>query len=194
MVNFENFAITVKTPLRELAEFSYNDEEPPNTKTVYIEVPPENEPQTFVVDIKVINRKEWNVIGTKFSLSVDGAGKAGRRIFATDRDQKTTLDAIYIRSPESQIYSMREVSFAPIERTEDRNDLLDGLEDTIRKMGAIEVELRDYAARHTIPSSASLCGGEMPFEGKIHEKQLKGSDKTHKVKYELPANPISTYF
>ncbi|RPA82302.1 hypothetical protein BJ508DRAFT_414153, partial [Ascobolus immersus RN42] len=179
MVAHGGYTFSVKTPTGRLKEYPYDENEPADTKTVYVEVPPENEPQTFVIDIEPA--PGMPAYGSKFALIVDGCRSAVDQPLKR-RYQKRTIAGLYVKQPGTAVSSLRKVSFCSIQRTED-NEIDDSMEERAKTFGTISVKIKDYESRVEYPSIPDQSAYPGPREGgKVHEKQLKGSSVSHAVK------------
>ncbi|RPA82299.1 hypothetical protein BJ508DRAFT_325568 [Ascobolus immersus RN42] len=210
MVIYENLRFTVKTPIRTLQEFPFDGQEPDAlTHTVYLETPPENEPQTFVVEVSRLQDIGMDLFtgaeyyGSKLKLSVDGIHGALCDTLKENNPPTITMKGLYLRSnpQDPTAVVQHEVSFARINKTDDEGNICDVLDDMARQTGVIEITIWEYAAGnqkiHLWTPAIPYTLGLAPSNYAFHEKQMKGSSATHTVRLgnavsALNSTPAST--
>ncbi|RPA76218.1 hypothetical protein BJ508DRAFT_365189 [Ascobolus immersus RN42] len=183
MVDFENFTVHVLLDDgTQLTEYPFpGDEEPPNTKTVYIQVPASNEPVPFRISVALAKPKKNDLSEYRSSLNVDGIRDAYSTKVSSQksRHQAFCYKGIRINTPDRTGAALREMSFKLLDTDEgDDNKEID-----IKDLGTISVAFRkvlavEYKYR---PSSKILELQKPSHEGKIDEKKMKGSSSSHAV-------------
>ncbi|RPA82440.1 hypothetical protein BJ508DRAFT_414093 [Ascobolus immersus RN42] len=189
-----SLTITIKTPLRRsLNEYRYPDAEPPSTTTVYVELPPPHEPQSFSVDITPTTPFDFTrTLGYKCWLSVDGVkNNLGHGIRTGNHEYGTSIRGMELRDAETGALVTRECTFRPVETTDDSEEAAVIDKDDAAKLGCIQIEIRPYL--WTTPESDERFNGRIqdPTKyhtqdallggGKVHEKALKGSSSSHRA-------------
>ncbi|RPA82300.1 hypothetical protein BJ508DRAFT_325569 [Ascobolus immersus RN42] len=182
MVTYEGFTFSIRTPTALLREYPYPDDEPPDTHTVYLEVPPENEPQTVVVEITSVDANNTTTdFGLAAKLWVDGLPSELWK--PLKKDGTRTIEGLFVRPRKGAEPVLQEVSFAPLKKTEDAHEYDESLDDLTKNIGVIEIVLRKYTNdRGSRRTTAGSTVAQTPDQAVFHEKQLKGSSTTHTVK------------
>ncbi|RPA76211.1 hypothetical protein BJ508DRAFT_417714 [Ascobolus immersus RN42] len=182
MVEFNGFRIAVETNDIPLPEYAYPDEEPANTKTVYIEVPPSNEPVRFKIRTTPLKPLEKDdVLGYGVSTTVDGLLSAYTRHISCERNADGTLvEGIYINTPDRTGAVLREMFFKRLETIEENDNNHEDIDPA--KLGMIETQMQRYLSRRERPVGEAerlLVEQGSTLEGKISEKKIKGSSTSH---------------
>ncbi|RPA75929.1 hypothetical protein BJ508DRAFT_365336 [Ascobolus immersus RN42] len=181
MVQFSGFTFSVETEKGRLPEYAFPKEEPENTKTVYIEIPEADQPQTFRVRITPTVPLNFNkTLGWSFQLCLDGIVSSLWRIISRDKSPGGLLleglDVPNVFDPSS--FDTKEMYFRPLEMTEDEEYACNVEGDHI---GIIGIAIAERGRCKGWDGGALESQAHL-LKGMVHEKKMKGSSATHSTK------------
>ncbi|RPA76217.1 hypothetical protein BJ508DRAFT_365188 [Ascobolus immersus RN42] len=174
MVGFIGFGFSVESNNRPLREYAYPDQEPPNTKTIYLEVPPSDFPLPF--KIRVATNLPVVDLGYCVTLTVDGIKDAYSKQVASWQRNPTGFiyDGIRIYTPDATAAITRELLLKPLETTEENEETYVNPKD----IGSIIIKINKIVGTTELAGLYWQHQG-YALEGKISEKKLKGSSSSH---------------
>ncbi|RPA82307.1 hypothetical protein BJ508DRAFT_414158 [Ascobolus immersus RN42] len=202
MVVFEGIRFAIKTPTGILPEFPYDDEEPENTKSVYVQVPPDDEPQTFKIEyetIDVVIDPPAQKYGCSVTAHVDGVESEVSYTLNKKRylNKVQAIDGMGYGSDDGKHFVTKSMSFTPLQRTEDASALENAIGDLAKNLGLIKLVIRQVIEETPDDDSSEYDSSDddpvaeddqQPAEDPdiqdipVHEKLLKGASTSHSVR------------
>ncbi|RPA76202.1 hypothetical protein BJ508DRAFT_379594 [Ascobolus immersus RN42] len=182
MVNLLGFALTIETARGTLPEYPYPDLEPPNTKTVYIEVPPSADPLPFTVRVRpTLPLLLYPRFGFAAHLFVDGVKDAYfQPTVRIEYADSLLYDGIHVNTPDRTGAVRREMVFRELETMEGGSDGVQQADVDLGELGVIKVQFLLVINTEVRLFPAPLRPVQAGMQkGKICEKMMKGSGSSH---------------
>ncbi|RPA74844.1 hypothetical protein BJ508DRAFT_366020 [Ascobolus immersus RN42] len=178
MVSFNGLEFTVTTRSGPLREHAFPNEEPENTRTVFVEVPERKTPVPFKIKVipvaPLVFRDRF--IGYDLTLKADGIEDAYTMPIANYRNATRgfTYDGIFISTPDRTAAIKKEMRFQKVQTSEFSSEEVDA-----GVIGKITIEIRNLEARIPLETPPLRNEQQSIPTGPINEANLKGSSASH---------------